>query len=357
MFQILDNLTQQAGLQTGFAYCIVLVLAIVTGLFLLTKGGDALSDHSSILAKALGVPSVVVGLTIVSIATSAPELFTSIAAIRSSAQGLIIGNIIGSNIANIGLILGLALMVKSVDTRDTISKSQNITLLLLSFAFCCFLFFNRSKNLDGFSGAQISMETEINPPFGALLLGFIAVYLFCTTAKALGERKKEREVKIDKKSSEAPVKALLLSVFFILLSTAALWAGSDCLVFGAKNLAIIAGVPEELIGFSILAIGTSLPELAASISLVKKGEHKMLLGNIVGSNLFNIGLVGGVAGILGPVRSTTPFPWIDYVSLLLLTVILCFWLKGRTLTRKEGFVLLAVYLASSLFTWALNGNA
>ena len=84
MFQILDNLTQQEGLQTGFAYCIVLVLAIVAGLFLLTKGGDALSDHSSILAKALGVPSVVVGLTIVSIATSAPELFTSIAAIRSS---------------------------------------------------------------------------------------------------------------------------------------------------------------------------------------------------------------------------------------------------------------------------------
>jgi len=342
MFQILDNLTQQQGLQTGFAYCIVLVLAIVAGLFLLTKGGDALSDHSSILAKALGVPSVVVGLTIVSIATSAPELFTSIAAIRSSAQGLIIGNIIGSNIANIGLILGLALMVKSVDTRDTISKSQNITLLLLSFAFCCFLFLNPSQNLDVFSGA--------------LLLGFIAIYLFCTTAKALGERKKEKEAKIDTKSPEAPLKALLLSAFFILLSTAALWAGSDCLVFGAKNLAIIAGVPEELIGFSILAIGTSLPELAASISLVKKGEHKMLLGNIVGSNLFNIGLVGGVAGILGPVRSTTPFPWIDYVSLLLLTVLLCFWLKGRTLTRKEGFVLLAGYLASSLLTWALNGN-
>ena len=343
MFEILQNLTQQAGLETGFTYCMVLALAIVAGLFLLTKGGDALSDHSSILAKALGVPSVVVGLTIVSIATSAPELFTSIAAIRSSAQGLIIGNIIGSNIANIGLILGLALMVKSVDTRDTISKSQSITLLVLSIAFCGFLLFNPSKELEGFSGA--------------LLLGFIGVYLFCTTAKALEERKQASEAKIDEKSPDASAKALLLSTFFILLSTAALWAGSDFLVFGAKNLATIAGVPEELIGFSILAVGTSLPELAASISLVKKGEHKMLLGNIVGSNLFNIGLVGGVAGTFGPVRSTTQFPWIDYISLLLLTGLLCFWLRGRTLSKREGFILLAGYLISSLFTWILNGNA
>ncbi|MBT3637987.1 MAG: calcium/sodium antiporter [Opitutae bacterium] len=344
MDQILHNLTLQAGLGTGFAYCVVLAMAIVVGLFLLTKGGDALSDHSSLLAKALGVPSVVVGLTIVSIATSAPELFTSIAAIRSNAQGLILGNIIGSNIANIGLILGLALMVKNVDTRNTISKSQITTLLLLTLVFCCFLFFNPSQNLS------------LLP--GVLLLGFISVYLFGTTAKALGQRKKERETKTDKESLDTPpAKAFLLSASFILLSTAALWAGSDFLVFGAKNLAIIAGVPEELIGFSILAIGTSLPELAASISLVKKGEHKMLLGNIVGSNLFNIGLVGGVAGILGPVSSKTPSPWIDYVSLLLLTALFCLWLKGRTLTRKEGFVLLAGYLASSLFTWILNGSA
>ena len=125
----------------------------------------------------------------------------------------------------------------------------------------------------------------------------------------------------------------------------------------------MAGVPEELIGFSILAIGTSLPELAASISLVKKSEHKMLLGNIVGSNLFNIGLVGGVAGILSPISSETEFPWIDtkfpwidYISLIFLTGLFCFWLKGRTLTKKDGFILLACYLTSTLFTWILNGN-
>ena len=341
MFQILDNLTQQEGLQTGFAYCIVLVLAIVAGLFLLTKGG-CIERPQFHFGKSIGGSQRGRRLDHCLHRNLAPELFTSIAAIRSSA-GLIIGNIIGSNIANIGLILGLALMVKSVDTRDTISKSQSITLLVLSIAFCGFLLFNPSKELEGFSGA--------------LLLGFIGVYLFCTTAKALEERKQASEAKIDEKSPDASAKALLLSTFFILLSTAALWAGSDFLVFGAKNLATIAGVPEELIGFSILAVGTSLPELAASISLVKKGEHKMLLGNIVGSNLFNIGLVGGVAGTFGPVRSTTQFPWIDYISLLLLTGLLCFWLRGRTLSKREGFILLAGYLISSLFTWILNGNA
>ena len=342
MYQILHNLTQQAGLESGVAYCVVLLIAIVIGLFLLTKGGDALSEHSSLLAKALGVPSVVVGLTIVSIATSAPELFTSIAAIRSNAQGLILGNIIGSNIANIGLILGLALMVKNVDTRDTISKTQIATLLLLTILFCSFLFFNPAKNLS------------LLP--GVLLLGFISVYLFGTTAKALGQRKKQRKAKAEKKGNDANAKVLFISAFFILFSTAALWAGSDFLVFGGKNLAKLGGVPEELIGFSILAIGTSLPELAASISLVKKDEHKMLLGNIVGSNLFNIGLVGGMAGLLGPVRSNTQFPWIDYLSLIALTALFCFWLKGRVLRKKDGFIFLACYLASSVLTWILNGS-
>ena len=347
MYQILYKLTEQLGLETGFAYCMILIISIVVGLFLLTKGGGALSDHSSHLAKVLGVPSVVVGLTIVSIATSTPELFTSIAAIRSNAQGLILGNIIGSNIANIGLILGLALMVKAVDTRDTISKSQITTLFLLTFVFCSFLFLNSSQNLSFLPGA--------------LLLGFISVYLFITTAKALGRRKKERRKRSAEESIDTHAKALLLSVFFILLSTAALWAGSDFLVFGAKNLAVLGGVPEELIGFSILAIGTSLPELAASISLVRKGEHGMLLGNIVGSNLFNIGLVGGTAGVLpyalslDPISTqATPFPWIDYISLILLTGLFCLWLKGRKLDKKEGVFLLAAYLSASLFTWIWN---
>ena len=140
----------------------------------------------------------------------------------------------------------------------------------------------------------------------------------------------------------------------ILIATTALWAGSDSLVFGAKNLATLAGVPEELVGFTLVAIGTSLPELAASLSLTKKGEYGMLLGNIVGSNIFNIALVGGVAGILGPITVTTSYPWIDYLSLLVLTGIFAFWLKGTQLKKIHGVMLLMTYLCASIVTWVFN---
>ena len=100
-----------------------------------------------------------------------------------------------------------------------------------------------------------------------------------------------------------------------------LWIGSESLVYGSKNLAELVGVPSELIGFTLIAIGTSLPELAASISLLKKDETQMLLGNIIGSNIFNIGLVGGVAGILGPIESESPYPWIDHFSMIILLLL------------------------------------
>ena len=106
----------------------------------------------------------------------------------------------------------------------------------------------------------------------------------------------------------------------ILIGGSLLWLGSESLVFGSKNLAELAGIPNELIGFTIIAIGTSLPELAASIALIKKDETPMLLGNIIGSNLFNIGLVGGIAGILGPIVGESPHPWLDHLTMILFTI-------------------------------------
>jgi cation:H+ antiporter len=314
---------------------------MLLGLFLLTKGGDSLSDHSSHIAEALGVPSVVIGLTIVSIATSAPELFTSIAAIRSNSPGLVLGNIIGSNIANISLILGLVVLIKPVETKDAVPNNQITVLLLLTLSFCTFLYFSPTQTLSFGSGI--------------ILLGFISFYFFRITTKALNKRDSDTIGQGEELKDVESSNSLAFSSFVIFFSTVALWAGSGFLVFGAKNLAKLVDVPEELIGFTILAIGTSLPELATSISLVRKGKNDMLLGNIVGSNLFNIGLVGGMAGILGPVSSQTPFPWIDYLSLVLFTVLFCYWLKGRKLDKKEGMFLLVIYFIASSCTWLWNG--
>ena len=311
---------------------------MLVGFYLLTKGGDLLSDHCSNLAQAVGIPSVVVGLTVVSIATSAPELFTSIAAITSGAPGLILGNIIGSNIANIGLILGISLLISPINTTRAVPQSQSIVLLTLSLSFTAYLFFHPSHSLSVFPGF--------------ILLFFMGSYLYFLTKNALQNRSLHKTESKKKENEELP--SIYFSCIMILIATVALWAGSDTLVFGAKNLATLAGIPEELIGFTLVAIGTSLPELAASVSLTKKGEFGMLLGNIVGSNIFNIGLVGGVAGILGPISTTTSNPWIDYLSLLMMTGVLIIWLKGNQLKKRHGIFLLVCYLGASLATWVLN---
>jgi cation:H+ antiporter len=282
---------------------------------------------------------VVVGLTIVSIATSAPELFTSIAAVSSGAQGLILGNIIGSNIANIGLILGISLFISPINTVGAVSSTQRNLLLILSFSFTGFLLFSSSQALGFWPGV--------------ILLIFISSYLILITRNAL-LNKNSKLVSNKSSNKDTKLNNIPLSVLMILIATSALWVGSDSLVFGAKNLASLAGVPEELIGFTLVAIGTSLPELAASISLTKKKEYTMLLGNILGSNLFNIALVGGIAGIMGPIQVSTTYPWIDYLSLLILTSLFTFWLKGKILTKSNGMMLLTLYLCATIATWMYN---
>jgi len=340
MYQLLDSWVSPTIENSYGIYIFLLLVCIVGGFYFLIKGGDWLSDHSANLAFQLGIPPVVVGLTIVSIATSTPELFTSISALNSNSPGLIMGNIIGSNIANIALILGIALLIGTVPTKDAVSTSQRVCLFGLTISFCGFLFF--------------SPNHEIGFTAGTVFLCFIAVYLLILTTKAIRQNQSQKETTAIEINQEERLTSPLLSFGMLLVATFALWAGADSLVYGSKSLAEIGGIPEELIGFTLLAIGTSLPELAASISLVRKQRSAMLLGNIVGSNLFNISLVGGLAGVLGPVRSSAPYAWIDYLFLLLTTMLLIYWLKGKILGKKEGALLLLTYAIATMATWVLN---
>ena len=341
MYQLLTIFCSSFQTETPIFFIGVLILSMFLGFYLLTKGGDLLSDHCSNLANAIGIPSVVVGLTVVSIATSAPELFTSIAAVNSGATGLILGNIIGSNIANIGLILGISLIISPINTEKAVSSTQSILLLTLSCTFIGYLFFHPSHSLNIISGS--------------ILLIFIFSYLFFISKNALRNRKTNNFVTSKSSNAEDNINTPIhISCVMVFVATTALWIGSDSLVFGAKNLANLVGVPEELVGFTLVAIGTSLPELAASISLTRKKEFGMLLGNIVGSNMFNIGLVGGVAGVLSPITVSTAYPWIDYISLLLLTGVLAIWLKGKYLQKSHGVTLLILYISASIVTWIYN---
>lgn len=336
MYQVLESILHHLGSDNSFGPWFLFGISVVIGFYLLTKGGDWLSDHCSNLASSLGVPSVIIGLTIVSIATSAPELFTSIAALRNQSTGMILGNVIGSNIANIGLILGLSLLIKPIETKGVIPTSQIFLLIGLT------IFFSMALIIQGDMG--------IGWVIGSILLIYIFAYLLFITMGAI--RSSTANYQADKDGPSNPV---ILSLAMIVIATIALWVGSDALVFGAKNFAVSAGIPEELIGFTLIALGTSLPELAASLALLKKGESGMLLGNVLGSNMFNIGLVGGVAGVLGPVLSYTPYPWIDSLFMILLTALFCFWLRGRKIQKKEGYLLLALYILATTTTWTLNG--
>ncbi len=341
MYQLLD---QWIGPYQGNSYSIYLVLlwlGVILGLYLLTKGGDWLSEHSANLASILGVPPVVIGLTVVSIATSMPELFTSVSALRSNSPGLVLGNIIGSNIANIGLILGVSLLLGAIRTEGAVSRPQRACLLILTLTFCGILFYHP--------------RGELGTTAGSLLILFISIYLVLVAKHALRGRQGMGNSSVELEQGTATsAPNLLISLAMLLVATFTLWIGSDSLVYGSKNLASIAGVPEELIGFTLIALGTSLPELAASISLVRKQHTAMLLGNIVGSNLFNIALIGGIAGILGPVRCGTPRPWVDYLSLLGITFLIVFWLSGKDLGKKHGLLLLSLYLGACITTWLLN---
>jgi cation:H+ antiporter len=340
MYELLNHWISPTLEKSQGIYFLLLALCIVGGFYLLIKGGDWLSDHSSNLAYQLGIPPVMVGLSVVSIATSTPELFTSISALNSDSPGLILGNIIGSNIANIALILGIALLIGSVPTQNAVPLSQRVCLGLVTFGFCGFLIF--------------SAQNEIGRTAGIIFLVFISSYLIFLSYKAISQNKAEREKPENLSALSGEQPAILLSLLMLIIATLALWTGADSLVYGSKSLAEIGGIPEELIGFTLLAIGTSLPELAASISLVRKQQNAMLLGNIVGSNLFNISLIGGLAGVLGPVRSTAPFAWVDYVFLILTTLLLIYWLQGKILNKTNGYALLLIYIAASAATWILN---
>ncbi|MDB3958141.1 calcium/sodium antiporter [Opitutales bacterium] len=340
MYELLDSWITPWAHQSYGLYLCVLTLCIITGFFLLTKGGDWLSDHSSNIACQLGIPPVVVGLTIVSIATSTPELFTSLSAIRSGSPGLVLGNIIGSNIANIGLILGIALLLGNISTKGAVSQAQRHCLSWITICFCLALVF--------------LPRGELGMIPGTLLLVFIVLYLIFVSFHALKNKSANKTFQELGQVENSPASSLLISIIMLILATLTLWLGSDSLVYGSKSLALIAGVPEELIGFTLLAIGTSLPELAASISLIRKAQTSMLLGNIVGSNLFNLSLIGGLAGVMGPICSGAPYPWIDYLSLLLTTGILIYWLGGKHLVKTHGIILLCLYLTASVCTWLLN---
>ncbi|MFP4356846.1 MAG: calcium/sodium antiporter [Puniceicoccaceae bacterium] len=303
---------------------LVLVLIIVSGLCLLLVGGDWLCRGASSLALRLNVPTVVVGLTVVSIATSAPELFTALVAVLRDQPGLAIGNVVGSNAANMGLILGSAALIAPIGVHYRLIRWEVPILLAVTVLFGL---------LAVFGGGIGRID-------GVLLLVVTAAYLCLITRTA-------RESRIGKEIEEeipSPVRSAGACVGLILAGSALLWAGADLLVDSATEAASRMGVSETLIGITVVAVGTSLPELGATIAAAVRRQSGIIVGNIIGSNLFNIVLICGVVGTVIPFPIDSLLVRVEIPSLILFTIVFAwFVVSHRRVSRMEGGLLLVLY--------------
>ncbi len=320
---------------------IIDILLLIAGLILILGGANYLTEGASAVAKKWGVSELVIGLTIVAFGTSAPELVISLmSAVRHSA-GLAIGNVVGSNIFNILVIIGVVAMVRPIKVERSILSTEIPLVILSSLAI---LICGNSHIING-SGDNVLSRTD-----GLLLLLFFAVFMRYTFSIAKdGSENTQQE-------SQVKSRPLWLSTIMILGGLGALVGGGEIFVNGATGVAKALNVSEAVIGVTIVAAGTSLPELATSIVAAMKNSPGLAVGNVVGSCLFNVFFVLGASATVSPL----PLDGITNLDLLTLTgASVLFWLFGsyirrRTFTRAEGALMFACYVA---YTIALIAKA
>ncbi|SIQ66442.1 cation:H+ antiporter [Shewanella morhuae] len=297
----------------------LITLSILGGFIILTLGAEALVRGASSIALRLGITPLIIGLTIVAFGTSAPELAVSVKSALAGNSGIALGNVIGSNIANIGLILAITALIRPIQVQSQVVKRDIPLMILASMLFWGLL-------LDG----------ELSLIDGVVLLSLLVGYL---AFSYISSKNSNEEEEIDAGPNNP-----LLSVLFIVVGISMLVGGGILFVNGAVDLAKTFGVSEVIIGLTIVAIGTSMPELVTSVIAALKGQSDIAIGNVVGSNLFNILGILGVTAIVQPV-SALGFQSIDFIVMLAFAVIILpFAWTGLRIGRREGTVLLLGYL-------------
>ncbi len=304
---------------------------LILGLVLLLFGGEWLVRGAVDLALRLKVSTLVIGMTVVSFATSAPELLVSVGAAVNGYTDISFGNVIGSNLANIALILGLTALVFPMTVKEKTYRVDFWIMMGATLILFLFVFFDQVLN---FWEAGVLV----------ILLVLYNIFQIRSSRKTFGDREPELELDEDLPKSKSPWRM----IFFLAIGVAALKFGSEFLIDGAVVLAESWGVSERVIGITVVSIGTSLPELAASMVASFKGEQELSLGNLIGSNIFNILAVLGLTGLVIelPLKSeallTFDFPFLIATSMVLFLFIRIFG-KGK-ISRWEGGIMLAIYL-------------
>ncbi len=299
-------------------------LAVAVGIFLLIKGGDWLMRAAVSLSLRFSIPKIVIGMTVVSFATSAPELIVSVQSAISGHPDLALGNIMGSNIANLGFVLAITIMISPIDVTPSFYRTDWPMMILASLLFYFFLV--PDYQLVAYEGAILFV----------LLLCFIIYLIKFQKAPVLDDAPEDEEAMEMSKT-----------VTYLLLGGFSLWLGSETLIKGAVSLAQNLGVSERIISVSIVSLGTSIPELSASIIAIINKEKAISLGNLIGSNIFNILAVMGITAMIHPVAVadtgllSNDIWWMFGISLLILPLV--FFLKRARLGWIEGLILIILY--------------
>ena len=305
-------------------------ILLIVGFVLLIKGSDFFVDGSSNIASILKIPTLIVGLTIVAFGTSAPEAAVSITSSLSGNNALAVSNVIGSNLFNMMLIIGLCALLRELKIgRDVLNKDLPFLVVITAI-------------LSGF----IIIGWSISRVEGIILFLLIIVYVSYLVYSA----KKTKEAQI----VEKPKMGLLRSIIYIIGGMAGIIIGADFVVDSASYIAMAFGMSETLVGLTIVAIGTSLPELVTSLTALKKEENQLIIGNVIGSNIFNILFVLGASSIISPI-TINPNMLIDVALMLVVTIL--FFIFGKTqdkYDKKEGFVLVALFIAYMAFAIMRN---
>jgi len=306
-------------------------LLLIIGFILLIKGADLFVDGASSLAKKLKVPSMLIGLTIVAFGTSAPEAAVSINAALKNSSELAVGNIVGSNIFNILLVIGIAAMIKPINIKlNTILKEFPFMLLATIVLYI----------LGNDIMFQESSINRLAQGDGLIILSVFAVFLYYLVEMAILSKESNIESSLDEKEAINIYKSGVLGI----LGLGGILLGSDIVVKNSTSIALNLGMSETLVGLTIIAIGTSLPELTTSVVAARKGEGELAVGNAIGSNLFNILFVLGVSSVISPVQVEAKILF-DIIFLLGVTILTyLFSITKKSFSRGEGAILTLLYI-------------
>jgi len=307
-------------------------MEITVGIALLVMGGEFVVRGATGLARLYGVSTLVIGLTIVAFGTSAPELAVSIVASLQGKSELILGNLVGSNIANIGLILGLCVMIRPITVKMVVVTRETPMMILATLVVMVLAsdaLYSAAPNIISRGDAFVLL----------LLFGVFLYYL-------IGDMLKKRESAFMDEEEASSIKSMSLSrcILLLLLGFSFLVIGSRLTVAGAVGLALLFGVSEGIIGLTIVAVGTSLPELVTSLVASRRGHGDMAIGNIIGSNIFNILLILGISASISPIGLSLNAPRdllvMCALSVLMLPMVIT---HQKKLVRWEGLVLFLIY--------------